>query len=390
MYQQCGKENITGERTTKKNSQRAHRTFSERELCFLCAEKRTNIVIREKTEVRNLKGLCACALVAITTLALPGQSTAQETIDLKFHSPFGESPLNLTPRLWMDEVEKRTNGKVTFTRIFGGALGKLAGQAENIKVGAFDVGQFSPVYNPGIYPLANVTSLPFMSDDPLAHAQAGHDLFRSDLVKPEFTNMNQKYMFPGLWTGIQMLSHDPIRTVEDLKKAKIRAHGGAGEILKELGITVYGIPWGELPAAAERGVVSAAIIGSPADAYAYGFGEIFSYWDDVDWFYFPMAFTINADAWEKLPDDVKLVIEEINSEMVVKGRNLMAEAEIESTQKLLEQVEVVKLEADEKAILMTVRDKAWQNWVEAREQEGKPGQAVLDQFLVLLNNYEDS
>jgi TRAP-type C4-dicarboxylate transport system substrate-binding protein len=338
--------------------------------------------------MRNLKGLCALALLAVTTLALPSQSTAQETIDLKFHSPFGESPLNLTPRLWMDEVEKRTNGKVTFTRIFGGALGKLAGQAENIKVGAFDVGQFSPVYNPGIYPLANVTSLPFMSDDPLAHSQAGHDLFKSELIEPEFTNMNQKYMFPGLWTGIQMLSHDPIRTIEDLKKAKIRAHGGAGEILKELGITVYGIPWGELPAAAERGVVSAAIIGSPADAYAYGFGEIFSYWDDVDWFYFPMAFTINADAWDKLPDDVKLVMEEINSEMVVEGRNLMAEAEVDAAQKLLEQVEVVKLDDDEKAVLMTVRDKAWQNWVDAREQEGKPGQVVLDQFLELLGNYE--
>ncbi|WP_299935857.1 TRAP transporter substrate-binding protein DctP [uncultured Pelagimonas sp.] len=337
--------------------------------------------------MKLLKTLCASALVAAASLTMPAISAAEE-IDLKYHAFTGKGPSNLATRWWMDEVEKRTDGKVKFTRIFGGPLGKLSGQPENIKVGAFDLGEFSPVYNPGLFPLANVTSLPFMSDNALAHAQAGHELFKSPAVEAEFTAMNQKYLFPGLWTSIQLLSHDPIRSIEDLKSAKIRAHGGAAEILKELDITVYGIPWGELPAAAERKVVTAAIIGSPADAYAFGFGEIFSYWDDEDWFFFPMPVTINLDTWNALPDDVKTVIEELNDETVMKARSLLEVAEIESHAKLSAQTEIVKLDEAEKAKMLDVRNAAWQSWVDAREKDGLAGQAVLDDFLKLLEKHE--
>ena len=337
--------------------------------------------------MRNLIRLCASALLAIAVLALPSLATAQETINLKFHSSFGKSPLNMAPRWWMDEVEKRTKGKVKFTRIFGGSLGKLTAQPENTKVGAFDVGNVSVVYNPGLYSLGNVVSLPFLSKDALVHAKAAHELHSSGVVKAEFTKMNQKYMFPGMWTKIQLMSHEPVLTMADLKKQKIRAHGGASELLKTMGITVYGIPWGELPAAAERRVVTAGIIGAPVDAYAFGFGKIFKYWNQGDdWFLFPLTFVMNLDTWKKLPADVKKVIEEVNAEMVVQGRKMMADLEKENGEKLAKQVKIVKFQETDK--LTAARDKTWQNWVDARKKEGKDGQAVLDQFLALLKKHK--
>lgn len=336
--------------------------------------------------MKLIKTLCASALVAAATLTMPAPSMAEE-INLKYHAFTGVGPSNLATRWFMDEVERRTDGKVKFTRIFGGALGKLSGQPENIKVGAFDMGEFSPVYNPGIFPLANVTSLPFMTDNPMAHAQAGHELFKTPTVEAEFTAMNQKYLFPGQWGSIQLLSHDPIRTIDDLKAAKVRAHGGAAEILKQLGITVYGIPWGELPAAAERKVVTAAIIGSPADAYAFGFGEIFSFWDDVDWFYFPMPVSINLDTWNSLPADVQAVMEQVGDETVAQARNLLEQAEVEAHAALTELTEVVNLEPAEQAKMDSVRDATWQSWADAREADGLPGQAVLDEFLMILKKH---
>ena len=326
-----------------------------------------------------------CALAIVGVLAVPGLATAQETIKLKFHSSFGSSPLNEAPRWWMDEVEKRTDGKVKFTRILGGSLGKLTAAPENIKVGAFDMGNVSVVYNPGLYSLSNVVSLPFLSKDPLVHAKAAHEL-HSEITGDEFTAMNQKYLGPGMWTRIQMLSHEPIRTIDDLKKQKIRAHGGASELLKTMGITVYGIPWGELPAAAERKVVTAGIIGAPADAYAFGFGKIFKYWDQEDWFFFPLTFSMNKDTWDGLPDDVKTVIEEVNAELVVEGRRLMAAQEEKSGPGLASQVKVVKFQEMDK--LIAARDQTWQNWVDARKAEGKDGQAVLDTFLALLEKHK--
>ena len=336
--------------------------------------------------MRSLTGVCVSALVAIAVMAPSGPSTAADTIDLKFHSSFGKSPLNMAPRWWMDEVEKRSKGKVKFSRIFGGSLGKLTAQPENIKVGAFDIGNVSVVYNPGLYALANVTSLPFLSQDPLVHAKAAHELHSTGVVNSEFTKMNQKYMFPGMWTRIQLMSHEPIRTIADLKKAKIRAHGGAAELLKTMGITVHGIPWGELPAAAERRVVTAGIIGAPVDAYAFGFGKIFKYWNQGDdWFIFPLTTVMNLGAWNKLPADAKKVIEEVNSEMVVQGRKMMADLENSSGGKLAKLVKINKFEERDK--LFAERDRTWQNWVDARQKEGKDGQATLDRFKALLKKH---
>jgi TRAP-type C4-dicarboxylate transport system substrate-binding protein len=331
--------------------------------------------------MNRLIGISASVFLVFGLLVGTIPAQAQEVINLKFHSSFGKSPLNEAPRWWMDEVEKRTNGKVKFTRIFGGSLGKLTAAPENVKVGAFDIGNVSVVYNPGLYSLSNVVSLPFLSKDPLVHAKAAHEL-HTGVTGNEFTAMNQKYMGPGMWTRIQMLSHEPIRTMDDLKKAKIRAHGGASELLKTMGITVYGIPWGELPAAAERKVVTAGIIGAPADAYAFGFGKIFKCWDQEDWFFFPLTMVMNLDSWNKLPPDVQKVMDELNQEMVVEGRKLMATQEEKSGPALAEQIKVVKFEEMDK--LLAARDKTWQNWVDARQAEGKDGQAVLDQFQTLL------
>ena len=311
---------------------------------------------------------------------------AQKTIKLTFHSSFGKSPLNMAPRGWMDEVEKRTNGKVKFNRVFGGSLGKLTAQPENIKVGAFDLGNLSVVYNPGLYALSNVVSLPFMSKDALVHAKAAHELHSTGETNAEFTKMNQKYLAPGMWTKIQMMSHEPVRTIADLKKQKIRAHGGASELLKTLGIPVYAVPWGELPGAAERRVVTAGIIGAPVDAYAFGFGKIFKYWAPEDWFYFPLTFVMNLDTWKKLPADVKKVMDKASDDIVVKGRNMMAGLEKKTGPALKKQVKIAKFEEMDK--LLAARDKTWNNWVNARKKEGKNGQAVLDRFLALLKKHK--
>jgi len=335
----------------------------------------------------SLTKLCLGTLLAIAVLIPPSSVTAQEKINLKFHSSFGKSPLNMAAVRWMDEVEKRTKGKVNFTRVFGGSLGKLTAQPENVKVGAFDIGNVSVVYNPGLYSLSNVVSLPFMSTDALVHSKAAHELHSSGVTKSEFTKMNQKYLFPGMWTKIQLMSHEPVRTIADLRKQKIRAHGGASELLKTMGIPVYGIPWGELPSAAERRVVTAGIIGAPVDAYAFGFGKIFKYWNQGDdWFFFPLTCVMNLDTWKKLPADVKKVIEGVNTDMIVQGRNMMADLEKKSRSLMSKQAKIVKFQERDK--LLAVRDKTWQNWVEARKKEGKNGQAVLDRFLALLKKHK--
>ena len=341
-------------------------------------------------EIEMLKPLCTSlgALLVTASVAAPAPVLAQDTINLKFHSSFGEAGLNMAARWWMDEIEKRTDGKVKFERIFGGPLGKLAGAPTAIKAGSFDVGQVSAVYNPGLYRRGTLTVLPFLSDDVLAHSKAAHELFNDPEVNQEFTALNQKYMFPGMWATIEMMSYDPARTIEDLGKMKIRAHGGSADILKALGMTPYAIPWGELPAAAERRVVDAAIMGAPTDAYDFGFGDIFSYWSRIKWYYFPLSFVMNMDTWNSLPEDVQKTMEELNAEMPEQTYALYNAREMESEKALIDGglVEVVAFEELDE--LKEARRVVWDQWVADRNAEGIDGQAVLDQFLALVSKYE--
>jgi TRAP-type C4-dicarboxylate transport system substrate-binding protein len=126
----------------------------------------------------------------------------------------------------------------------------------------------------------------------------------------------------GVWITIEMMSHEPVRTINDMRKMKIRAHGGSADALKAIGITTYAVPWGELPSAAERRVVDASIMGCPVDAYDFGFGDIFSYWERIKFFYFPYTLVINMDTWKKPPADVQQVMKDVSELMPTKAYEL--------------------------------------------------------------------
>lgn len=327
-------------------------------------------------------------VVVLGLLMTPNPSPA-EPIMLKYHEAFALASYNLPVRWWMDEVEKQSKGKVKFDRIFGGALGKLSEQPMAIKAGSFDLGQVSCVYNPGLYPHQTVTFLPFISNNVLAHAKAAHEFFQSPVLEARFTELNQKYMMNGVWITMEMMSHVPVRTIDDMKKVKIRATGGAADALKAIGITTYAVPWGELPAAAERRVVDAAIMGCPVDGYDFGFGDIFSYWQRIKFSLMPYTLVINIDTWNKLPVDVQQVMKDVNKIMPTKSYELYREKELEAEKKLMASGRMKIVEFGELARLRAEGGKpVWDKWAADMKAKGIDGQALLDEFLRLVKKYE--
>ena len=326
---------------------------------------------------------CAAAIIAVTAPA-----TAQQ---LTFHTEFGEAGLNEGARVWMDMVEERTEGRVTFNRLFGGPLGKFTGQPTGIKARSFDVGDTSAVYNPGLYARSTVAILPFLSDDMNAHAKAMHAMMSSDEFAPEFDALNQKFLFNSSWIWIQTMSQDPIKTMDDLRNHKIRAHGGSAEALTAAGITSYAIPFGELPAAAEKKIVDVVTMGGPSGMVDFGFGDIFKYWnDDIIWNWFPMTMVMNQDAWDSIPAEDQAIIEEINAEMVNVVLDLVWAQENAAAKTLVEQygIEVVKFEEMDQ--LAAFGEKSWEVWKEDMASKGIDGQALIDTYNALYEQNKAS
>jgi TRAP-type mannitol/chloroaromatic compound transport system substrate-binding protein len=104
----------------------------------------------------------------------------------------------------------------------------------------------------------------------------------------------------------------PINSIADMKKMKYRSPPGlTGEIFKEMGITTVAMPGGEIVPAAQRGVIDAAEWIGPADDMILGFHNVFKHYylqglhqsTDVG------EMMINKTVWNKLPADLKAVIE---------------------------------------------------------------------------------
>ena len=103
-----------------------------------------------------------------------------------------------------------------------------------------------------------------------------------------------------------------INSLEDLQGVKLRLPGLAGEAMNRIGVTTVTIPGGEIFTAMQTGALDAADWVSPYNDLAFGLHQVADYYYTSAWNE-PCAIlegTINLDAWNALPDDLKAVVEE--------------------------------------------------------------------------------
>lgn len=140
--------------------------------------------------------------------------------------------------------------------------------------------------------------------------------------------------------GEQIWSKKPIRGLADLKGLKMRSSGLAADTLTKFGASVVTVPGGEIYQALERGVIDACEFTFPTVNYGYGFHEVTKYVTQTLWgggFY---DWIVSKEAWNKLPDDLKIIVEvaikEVTLEYWLKVRL--------ETQKVFKKMETANIE----------------------------------------------
>jgi len=104
----------------------------------------------------------------------------------------------------------------------------------------------------------------------------------------------------------------PIKTVADIKGLRIRTAGDGGEVLTRMGASVVLLPGGELYEAMQRGVIDAFEYSNASVNWDMGFQEIAHYliFSATRAPSDPLMFFANKEAWEKLPPDLKQLVED--------------------------------------------------------------------------------
>jgi TRAP-type mannitol/chloroaromatic compound transport system substrate-binding protein len=114
-------------------------------------------------------------------------------------------------------------------------------------------------------------------------------------------------------TGVQMTGwfKKEINTVADLRGLKMRMPGLAGRVYAALGVDVRLLPGGEIFPALERGVIDAAEFVGPYQDRRLGLHRAAKYYYTTGWHESATVseLLINKAAWDRLPADLKAIVE---------------------------------------------------------------------------------
>ncbi len=338
-----------------------------------------------KTTRRNLLGMFAAAAMSIG--AFTDVSAAEVT--LRFHHflpPQANMPKKVFSK-WKAKIEEESGGRLKIQEFpamqLGGKPPELMDQAVD---GVADIVWTLSGYTPGRFPKAEVFELPFILKDAESTSRAYWQLAQ-EAMQDEFKDIH----LLALWVHGPGVIHSkkPVKTVADLKGLKLRAPTRiTNSMFKSLGATPIGMPVPAVPEALSKGVVDATVLPWEVTG-AFKIPELVSNHTMFDGeFIYTSTFIMgmNKEAYNKLPDDLKKVLDNNSGLELSAWFGKMIQSFDEATyKKTLERgnniVNVSGADLEEwKAKSQPTIDQ----WVKDMDAKGKNGSALLKRAKELI------
>ena len=264
------------------------------------------------------KQFLAAAICSAATLAFAPAAQAAD-VTLRFHQmlpPQATIPSKAI-KPWADKVEKESGGRIKVQRFDAMALGgKPPELYDQAKDGVVDVIWTVLGYTPGRFPKSEVFELPFSVGNPEAGSRAFQEYVEKNAMD-EFKDVKLIAVHvhgPGL-----IHSKNPVTKLEDLKGMKVR--GGSRVInimLEQLGATPVGMPVPAVGEALSKGVIEATTIPwevVPAVKVQQIVKNHTTFSGDKGLYTQTFAVAMNKGAYDKLPADLKKVIDANSGQM---------------------------------------------------------------------------
>jgi TRAP-type mannitol/chloroaromatic compound transport system substrate-binding protein len=194
---------------------------------------------------------------------------------------------------------------------------------------------------------------------------------------------------PGGQCGqeLGLFSNKRATKMTDFQGVRVRTVGWYMDILNNLGASVSPLPGGEVYLALERGVIDAAEFSSPAIDYPMGFDEITKYviQPGVHQPGIQCAVFFNKDAYDKLPDDLKWIIDLAARETQLWSYNWVNGLNAEAIRLFKKKVEIVKMDVD---TLVEFR-KTTKKYLDGLKEKYPDVKKALDSQEAFLESYAD-
>lgn len=195
------------------------------------------------------------------------------------------------------------------------------------------------------------------------------------------------HVLPGGQLGQEMglFSNKRASKMEDFKGLRLRTVGWFMDIMNNLGASVSPLPGGEVYLALERGVIDAAEFSSPAINYPMGFDDITKYaiQPGVHQPAIQCGIFFNKDAYNKLPEDLKWIIDIAAKETQAWSYNWINALNAEAIKKFEDKIEIVKMD---KPTLIEFR-KTTKLYIDSLKAKNPDVKKVMDSQEAFINDY---
>ena len=268
--------------------------------------------------IANRSAKCAvAALTASVGLALavaPAQAQQLPRVNWKMQSAFGSNLPHLGPpgQRFEKDIAEMTDGRFVIKFHEPGALVPTLECFDAASKGSVDACWTTPGFHAGKYPaLAFFTTVPF---GPQFGEFFAWKLFgNGNKLEQEIYAKHGLMSFDAYAIGPETSGwfRREITSLDQLKGLKMRFFGLGAKVVQKLGVSTQLLAPADIFPALERGVIDATEFSMPAMDIKQGFHQVakFNYFPGWHQQVSCSHLIINKEAWDKLPDNYKAMLE---------------------------------------------------------------------------------
>ncbi|MBN1368135.1 MAG: TRAP transporter substrate-binding protein DctP [Dehalococcoidales bacterium] len=254
-----------------------------------------------------------------TTSATPTTTTNQQPIKLKFSCPFIEQePPGIFANHFLDLVEEKSNGMVTFDRYFAEALAKHTEHLQLVSSGSVDLIEIVPTYVGQELVLTSVLDYPMFKDGAKCVTAVNRIMNEipetKAILDAEQERLNIKILYWNFAGGNDVICRNEVTSLSEMAGMKINMWAPADvQIWGEFGMFAEPIYVADLYESLSRGVIDSVFI-PIGGSLALNLFEASKSHLAFDMAGVDVPIIFNLDSWNSLPSDIQDIMMEASWE----------------------------------------------------------------------------
>ncbi len=232
----------------------------------------------------------------------------EKTYDLKLQTYYSPTTVDHIKN-FAKSVEVASNGRIKIQIFTGGELVSSDNMLKGVQGGMIDIAHGCGAYYTefAMGPIEGGMPMAWMS--PLEAQIIFDEMGLGKLVAEEYAKFGVHFLGTMWAAPYQILSKEPINSLADLRKMKIRAIGASAKMLQSLGVSTVSMPPEDIYLALSTGQIGAVLYGA---AYEY---QLNKYYEVAPYFLsspvlspFVDSIIINQKVWDSMTPDLQEIL----------------------------------------------------------------------------------